>query len=535
MPNFNQAIPTNNAMKLITNILAGKTKIEFTRTVASDKDYSNLTEEQIANLSTIENIKQDVSIKEVNVLNSDTVTIPLRFDNTDVLEDYQIFTIGVYARELDGSEILYSVLTAKTPQLQPAYDGVSPTTFKINAETIVGKAANVEVIVNPMDNVTIDQLNSQLTEYVKIVDLDKLIAEKIPDTLTDSTKNEHITGTWNFDHANIGGYGIASTSYVDSKVSNIKIPDTLADTTQNEQISATWNFLTKGTLKIGGVNVATLDDIGQQIDGTTLLHRDPDTGTVVESSNYNAGDLTVDNKNVATEDYVNGKVSSISVPDTLTDRTKNENITGAWDFTAITISSKHVATEPYVDSKVSGLASQEYVNTKVNGLASESYVNDKVTGLATEDFVNGKVSDATATQNFNGDWNTLKSNGTYYSTSGTNLPPVSAYWLLRVTANKDGSRVEQIAFQDNGDAVWIRHLNSSWSSWTQLVDKKYVDDKVQGVLDQLTTKLTKLNFSYGNLTVDNDPVVPIVMVADEDTAKSQDASKPHTQHEWSDE
>lgn len=254
MPNFNEAIPTNNAMKIITDILAGKAKVEFTHTVASSKDYSKLTDEQLASLTTIDEVKQDIQIKEVNTLNSDTVVIPLRFDNTEVLEDYQIFTIGVYARELNGSEVLYSIMTAKTPQLQPAYDGNSPTTFKINAETIVGKAANVEVIVNPMDNVTLDQLNSKLIEYVKITDFDKLIAEKIPDTLADITKDEHVTGVWNFDHLQIGGKELTIGGESGSVVM----------TGDDVTISGQYDFTKVPT--INGVPVADTDAVQQLVD-----------------------------------------------------------------------------------------------------------------------------------------------------------------------------------------------------------------------------------------------------------------------------
>lgn len=508
MPNFNQAIATNKAITLITDILAGKTRIEFTHAVASSKDYSNLNDDQLANLTQIDEVGQDIQINEVNRINKDkesSVVIPLSFENTEVQNDFMIYTIGIYARELNGDEVLYSVMTAKTPQLQPAYDGSSPTTFKMNAQTLVGKASNVNVVVNPMNSVTLDQLNSELTNYVKINDLESLIAEKIPTTLADTAKQESISEAWDFEK----------------------------------------------TPTVNTVSVATKNDLNSYVSKGDLANELP-SGIVTQDSLSKDIDTVInkDTSQMASKAYVDSVFNGIKVPgipDTIADIAKDENITGSWDFIAITISGKHVATEPYVDNKVSGLASQDYVNGKVTGLATESYVNGKVTGLATETYVNskvnglatesyvtGKVSDSTATKSFNGDWNTLKSNGTYYSVSGTNLPPVSAYWLLRVIANGDGSRVEQIAFQDNGDAVWIRHLNSSWSSWIQLVDKKYVDNQIQSVKDEMTTKLSKLNFSYGNLTVDNDPVVPIVMVADEDTAKSQDASKPHTQHEWSD-
>lgn len=289
MPNFNEAIPTNNAMKIITDILAGKAKVEFTHTVASSKDYSKLTDEQLASLTTIDEVKQDVQIKEVNILNSDTVVIPLRFDNTKVLEDYQIFTIGVYARELDGSEVLYSIMTAKTPQLQPAYDGNSPTTFKINAETIVGKAANVEVIVNPMDNVTLDRLNSKLTEYVKITDFDKLIAEKIPDTLADITKDEHVTGVWNFDHLQIGGKELSLGGDSGS----------LVLTDSDATISGTYNFTTTPT--INSVDVATVDDVAKKADDDNVIHRSADTGMATDPTAFNYGDLKVGTNPVSGE------------------------------------------------------------------------------------------------------------------------------------------------------------------------------------------------------------------------------------------
>lgn len=120
----------------------------------------------------------------------------------------------------------------------PAQNGstVVGTTFKVKLH--VGDAANVTIVVSPDGSVSNEELESILSNYVLKTNID----EMIPDTLTDSTKAEHITGPWDFE-----------------KVPTVNDADVA---TKNDLK----NYIDKDSLLIGGRNYFLNSDFSKGLD-----------------------------------------------------------------------------------------------------------------------------------------------------------------------------------------------------------------------------------------------------------------------------
>lgn len=197
MAKWNKIVITNAGYQLSAATLAGNT-IRYTRAQTTDKDMSGLTSEQLKEITKLESVVQDLPLGTVSVQDDHTVNVPIKVMNSDLQEDYLLYGIAIFAKIEGGEEILYGIATSVNPDLIPAQNGstVVGTTFKVKLH--VGDAANVTIVVSPDGSVSNEELESILNNYVLTSDLSKLIAEKIPDTLADTTKAETVTNNWNY-------------------------------------------------------------------------------------------------------------------------------------------------------------------------------------------------------------------------------------------------------------------------------------------------------------------------------------------------
>lgn len=194
MANFMPGILTNQGLELIRNTLNTQNELNFIKALASEKDYSSLSETDVEKMSQIENVKQEIKLEEHYIDSDDSITIPLKFDNTNVNQDFYIKTIAIIVQDNNKNEFCYSIIRAKSPQLQSAYDGISPATFQLNAKTFVGKSDLVSVNVNPIDLVSNKKLEDELKDYAKRSDLET-VEQNINENLNDANSpiNQKIT------------------------------------------------------------------------------------------------------------------------------------------------------------------------------------------------------------------------------------------------------------------------------------------------------------------------------------------------------
>lgn len=171
MANFKRTILTQGAHALIAKLVAKTSDIEFTRVCISNHDYSMLEDNELELLTEIEDIKQEDTVGDVEVINNATVKVHVSIENIQLKEGYYAKTIALYANDA-GEEILYSVTTALIADYIPPFNGTTNSTIVIDLLTVVSNAEEVTIEINPSAHITVetfnkfkDNVNSQLVNY----------------------------------------------------------------------------------------------------------------------------------------------------------------------------------------------------------------------------------------------------------------------------------------------------------------------------------------------------------------------------------
>lgn len=155
---FNSAVITKGGQELLAKVVAGKTKVAFTKIAVSE----NVLSGDLASLTGIGTIKQSAAVASVVKQNGSNVKVSASFSNKDLVDGYYVRNIGLYATDPDVGEILYSVSVADesvaTADWMPPFSGIGLSSLLIDLVTAVSNASNVEVIVDPTAMATVAQV-----------------------------------------------------------------------------------------------------------------------------------------------------------------------------------------------------------------------------------------------------------------------------------------------------------------------------------------------------------------------------------------
>lgn len=167
MAEFNKLTITNKGQALMAKLIAGKTKIEFTKVASSTNVY---TEAQILALTSLANVKQTVSISKITRTNNVAVQIEAAMENSKLTAGYNMNTIGLYAKDPDDGEILYAVASVSSSDkgaYMPPYNGI----------TVSGAYLKLTTTVSNADNVTLQVDQAAVATIGDITDLQKQISD----------------------------------------------------------------------------------------------------------------------------------------------------------------------------------------------------------------------------------------------------------------------------------------------------------------------------------------------------------------------
>lgn len=171
---------TNAGQALATEVQAGTTKLTFTKAEASNTNHSSDSTDTLAQITALDSVKQTAEIGAVLILNKNTVQVSIDFNQNEITDDYDLWTIGLFAKSDTGDEILYSVTPLEHSQYM--YSDTSGSTLTINLNTAVEQAASVNLVVSPADSVTSAQLTATLQSYDTSAQVnDKIAAIPKPD------------------------------------------------------------------------------------------------------------------------------------------------------------------------------------------------------------------------------------------------------------------------------------------------------------------------------------------------------------------
>ena len=142
---WNPSKLTNKGKALLAKAQAGKASIEITKAQTGAGTHSG----DLETLTALKDAKQTFPISGKEITNENTVVIKVTITNkgSDFIldEGYEIREFGIFAKDPDVGEILYSVATASTSDYMPAYNNVIPSVINMNYYVEVANAANVTI------------------------------------------------------------------------------------------------------------------------------------------------------------------------------------------------------------------------------------------------------------------------------------------------------------------------------------------------------------------------------------------------------
>ena len=158
MATWNNNVITNAGRSLIADCQAHSKALNITTCVLSSHNYTGTL---LANLTDLEDIEQTVNINEKSV-NNDTYKLTANFDNTGLLQGYQLYTCGVYANNGD-EDVLLLVATTNNPDPVPAIaDGLWQAL--INSNITISGDVNVTINVDLSADASIQYVDNSVNE-----------------------------------------------------------------------------------------------------------------------------------------------------------------------------------------------------------------------------------------------------------------------------------------------------------------------------------------------------------------------------------
>lgn len=201
---------TTAAQSIAARLIANKTTAKFTKAEISTTNLFNQSVTELQVLTSLDNVQQTADINTVTVINDSTVDVNIAIDQTKAPNDYQMNSVGLYAKDGDGKEVLYSVTVLKDPVY--IHQDAMGSALGIDLETVVGQSKNVDLSINPAGAVTNEALKVTLADYVKTDEVKSLI----PATVIDGSKPADFKEAVTLEKGAVDGEGnaIATTKNV---------------------------------------------------------------------------------------------------------------------------------------------------------------------------------------------------------------------------------------------------------------------------------------------------------------------------------
>ncbi|MCL0319393.1 fibronectin type III domain-containing protein [Apilactobacillus xinyiensis] len=176
MSSYKDTILTQRGSSIASDAAKGKLQFTITRTVASNADFSNYNDDNLAALTKLPNEIQNGSIVDEldDTDQQGTTGTQVRFTNTNVKTAFKINAVGLYAKiNGDDTEYLYSITLADSPYYMNDYSNKVYNQFDLIIYVVVGDKANLNLNINPDSFVSYGYLQKRLDLKADKVDLDK--------------------------------------------------------------------------------------------------------------------------------------------------------------------------------------------------------------------------------------------------------------------------------------------------------------------------------------------------------------------------
>ena len=164
---------TDKGKDLITREIAGITELTFTKISASSNKLADTV--NLETLINIDEVKQTVNVSKVEKMGTSQIKVTATFNNSGLMNGYGMETLGIYAKDTAGTEVLFAVTVAGTADFMPATNGINLSTVTVELIFNLSNTDNVSLSVDAAALVTVGMFNSFKSEvnndYVKYTDL----------------------------------------------------------------------------------------------------------------------------------------------------------------------------------------------------------------------------------------------------------------------------------------------------------------------------------------------------------------------------
>lgn len=164
---------TDKGKDLITREIAGITELTFTKISASNNKLADTV--NLETLINIDGVKQTVNVSKVEKIGTSQIKVTATFNNSGLMNGYGMETLGIYAKDTSGTEVLFAVTVAGTSDYMPATNGINLSTVTVELIFNLSNTDNVSLSVDTAALVTVgmfDYFKSKVNkDYVKYTDL----------------------------------------------------------------------------------------------------------------------------------------------------------------------------------------------------------------------------------------------------------------------------------------------------------------------------------------------------------------------------
>lgn len=138
---FNPITITDNGKEMLTQALAGQGTLTFVSVSTSTSTPSNPED-----LTTLTGIKQTVTPASA-ILDGNVIQVSALFSNSDLTQGYTANSLGLYAKLGDGAQTLFAVVTATEPDVFPAQNAQSPSSFLYQFNISISDTSQITIAV----------------------------------------------------------------------------------------------------------------------------------------------------------------------------------------------------------------------------------------------------------------------------------------------------------------------------------------------------------------------------------------------------
>jgi hypothetical protein len=183
---FKKAVPTQQGLTLLTKVIAGTALLEFTKIAVSDSVLTG----DLTTKTNIGHIVQEQPASAVWLEGKSNIKVSAGFSNLELTQGYYARNIGLYAKDSDGTEILYSISVADeevtaVDWMPPYSGGGGVSSLAVDLIIELTDTSNVDVSLDATAGATVAQIIA-LSHRVDTIDNDlKTLAKSFYDAMLD--------------------------------------------------------------------------------------------------------------------------------------------------------------------------------------------------------------------------------------------------------------------------------------------------------------------------------------------------------------